>query len=232
VRSALLFVLLTAFHALPVSGQSLAPLPASAVAPRDNYLLGLTREWAAGSELGDLATREMGPGDVELRYWGGYGLTGTAGVVLRREGGVWKGWSVGVSSCLTTVPFAVGDTMTAATVESYRREARRKCPSSSPGPGTVIQTHVLRLLPLKSRNIEQAWEAAMEAGAPILSPAIGERALLDGYTHVVELRIGKNYRASVIPCFDRPTRPDDFRVRSVAGAIARALPGLRIACIR
>jgi hypothetical protein len=117
-------------------------------------------------------------------------------------------------------------------VESYRREARRKCPRDSAGPGTVIQTHVLRLLPLKARNLEQAWEAALEAGAPILSPTIDERVVSDGYTHVVELRVGKNYRASVIPCFARPRRPDDFRVRSVAGAIARALPGLRIDCTR
>ena len=231
VRPSILILLLCV--AAAASAQTLQPLPASVSAPHGDVLLRLTREWAAASPLGDLASRETGPGDVELRYWGGFGLSGTAGVVLRRENGTWKGWTASVVTCFARVPFAVADTMTDATIGRYATDARRKCQPAASGPGRVIQADRLELAPIEPERVPAAWRAAMEAGAPILPRAI-ERAWSDdaGYTHVVELRIGKTYRASVIACADPPEKPDDYRVQQVAGALARAIPDSRIDCTR
>ena len=65
-------------------------------APERNYLLEVTQLWGADSFLGSLIERSMAGGDTELRVWGGYGLTGTTGVVMRRSGGRWQAWRVEV----------------------------------------------------------------------------------------------------------------------------------------
>ena len=87
--------------------------------------------------------------------------------------------------------------------------------------------------PLKPRLIPLAWAAIVDAGAPILPPGIARRWTVDeGYRHVVELRIGKSYRVSVIECAARPETPDDFRVQKVAGILARIFPEAQIGCTR
>ena len=226
----LLLVLLLPCRA---SGQTVQPVPSSASAPRGQYLYELTRAWAEASALGDLATRDFAPGDLELRYWGGYGVTGTRGVVIRREGGRWKGWRLRIVTCRVTVPYAVADTISGPTVQRYAADARRKCTDDAPAAGRAIEAELVELVPLKSRLLAAAWQAAMEAGAPVLPPSIErDRAVLDGYTHVLELRIGKSYRASLIDCALPPERPDDYRVQEVAGALARVAPEAGIGCAR
>ena len=59
--------------------------------PPEPSLLNITRQWSRASTLGDLRELRTSAGDLELRVWGGYGLTtGTQAVVLRRTGGQWS----------------------------------------------------------------------------------------------------------------------------------------------
>ena len=58
-------------------------------APKEPSLLTVTREWSRASTLGDLREIHLDSSDIEVRAWGGYGLTSTQAMVLRRESGRW-----------------------------------------------------------------------------------------------------------------------------------------------
>jgi hypothetical protein len=49
-------------------------------APVDDYVLRITQMWGRESALGDARALTLAPDDVELRVWGGYGLTGAPAV--------------------------------------------------------------------------------------------------------------------------------------------------------
>ena len=222
MRLVSLLLLLAAARASAQTPVEAPPAPRTP-APASRPLADDLRAWGAYSRLGELAATDIGTGDIEFRYWG-VGVTGTTGLVLRRTGEVWSGWRVEVQPCELDVAPGVMDTLSAKTLEAYRQEARRTCPPAD-GIGSFIEADTLVLHPLKPRLIPLAWAAIVDAGAPILPPGIARRWTVDeGYRHVVELRIGKSYRVSVIECAARPETPDDFRVQKVAGILARIFP--------
>src|SRR5436305_14369989 len=69
-------------------------------APPDPSLLFLTSGWARASILGDLREMRTGRDYLELRVWGGFGLTtNTQGIVLRRNEGRWSAFLARVLRC-------------------------------------------------------------------------------------------------------------------------------------
>src|SRR5262245_40580340 len=199
-------------------------------APPEPSLLNITRQWSRASALGDLRELRTGSGDVELRVWGGYGLTtATQAVVLRRAAGQWSASLARVMRCEIQIPRSVGDTASRATMQRYVAEARRQCGTTIKDLGAGAQvittdTVVVQRLSVPDSLIENAWSAAVRAGVFKLPGRIERSHLLDDvFTYVVELRNGADYRASVIEHLERGETEADQQVKDVYAAVSRLL---------
>jgi len=198
------------------------PLHAQArrvVEPGDNYLLRVTREWGRSSALGDLKAAPLAPGAIEVRFWGGYGLGGTQGVILRRDGRRWTAHRAIVASCSLVVPFEV--VLDSASLPRYRAEARRNCGVPTAKTGHVVRVDTVAVVPVDApthAELDRLWRDAVALGLLDLPPEVdrGNRISLDGHTYVVEVRRGAEYRASVIRHVRVPEVPADTRVQALS----------------
>lgn len=206
----------------------LAPSPGPAQArrvtePAGNYLLDITRGWARASPLGDLQRARMGSGDVELRFWSGYGSAGTRALVLRRTFAGWAAWRAVVHYCDLVLPRAVGDTLTRASVQRYQAEARRRCDEPrDESSGVVITADTLEVVPLDAAvDLAGLWDELGSAGLLRLPPQVPRtRDGGEDHTYVVEVRRGDEYRASVIGRVTPPETDADRRVQRIDALLA------------
>ena len=205
-------------------------------APPEPSLLNLTRQWSRASILGDLRELKTGSDYLELRVWGGYSLMMTTqAVVARREAGHWSAFLARVLRCEMKIPRSVGDTASHATMQRLVAETRRRCGVSvtDVGAGAQLLTTdslVVDRLDVPDSLIADAWKAAERAGVTEL-PARVERNFTadDGFTYVVELRRGNDYRASAIEHVARPESDADRTVQAVFAALNQLLsPELRL----
>lgn len=197
-------------------------------APDNDYLLEITQRWGAESRLGDLRHRPMGAGDVELRLWGGYGLTGTSGLVLRRTDGRWAGWWVKIHQCVLSLPVSVGDTLSDESTRRYQSLARRNCEAGQPdtlSASVEIRADSAELIPIpSSARPQSAWDAAVGAGVFTLPPEVPRTwMMLDGFTYVMEVRRGDEYRASVIEHTHPPETEADRQVQHLYEVVGTRL---------
>jgi hypothetical protein len=202
-------------------------------APGREYLLAITRVGSRASPLGDLRERAAGPNDVEVRAWGGYGMTGTGGVVLRREAGAWQAWLVKLEDCSLHVPTAEADTASAATLDAYDVLARERCDrpiADAAEYGRVFRAHRVEMSAVRAGadTMQRAWDAAVRAGLLTLPPDVKRTwEMRDGFTYVIEVRRGAEYRASVIEHVGTPEVPADAEVKRVFDAVTSVVPGAR-----
>ena len=194
-----------------------------------SFLVDIMRQRASESPLGDLRRRATAPDDVEVRAWGGFGLVGTTGVVLRRNRGAWRAWRADVVPCRADVAIPIGDTASATTVARFIALARDKCDASigdvSRG-ASVYNADTLAITELKveSGAIERAWDAAVHEGLLTLPAEVPRKWLmLDGFSYVIEVRRGAEYRASSIEQVDKPEVPADAQVKRVYDALTRLI---------
>jgi hypothetical protein len=199
-------------------------------APPEPSLLNITRQWSRASPLGDLRELRTGGGDLELRVWGGYGLTtGTQAVVLRRAGGQWSAFLARVVRCEIQIPRSVGDTASRATMQRYVAEARQHCGTTITDLGAGAQvittdTVVAQRLSVPDSLIENAWSAAVRAGVFKLPGRVERSPMTDDvFMYVVEVRNGADYRASVIEHLERGETEADQQVKAVYAAVSRLL---------
>lgn len=206
-------------------------------APPEPSLLVLTGAWARGSELGDLRELKTNRDYLELRVWGGFGLTtSTQGVVLRKNDGHWSAFLARVLRCEIQITKSIADTASRATTQAYLAEARRTCgtPLNDVGPGARIlttDTLLVDRLDLADSTIQSAWTAAERAGVFDLPGRVERtRTIDDAFMYVVELRRGSDYRASIIEHLETPETKADRQVEEVYAAVNRILsPQLRLA---
>ncbi|MBY0492012.1 MAG: hypothetical protein K2R93_19375 [Gemmatimonadaceae bacterium] len=202
------------------------------VADTGNYLLQITQGWGRESPLGELVVRAMGREDIEMRLWEGYGLGGVWGLVVRREKGRWRAWHTRIVKCSYSLPIPVGDTLSAPSEIGYRRLARARCAEQNAGeaeapPGTygwrVISDDTVSLVSIRARlPLESLWRDALRAGVDRLPTSVPSHLLsTDGYTYVIELRRGPEYRASVIRRTTPPATAADTAVQAVAAVFRR-----------
>jgi hypothetical protein len=223
IRYALLLSLL-------IGAESAAAQVVVASEPKEPSLLSLARSWSRESALGDLRELDLGHQDIEVRAWGGFGLTSTRAIVLRRVDGQWSARRAQLVDCTLRVPIPVGDTASETTLRAFASEARRKCGASrgdvSRG-AMIISADTLRVesRAASSAAIDTAWKNAVAAGLLTL-PARMERNwhMLDGFTYVLEIRQGNIYRAVEIEHLDRPEAPADSVVKKAYAALTR-IPG-------
>jgi hypothetical protein len=193
---------------------SLAGQASRVVEPANGFLLGLTQEWGRSSALGDLKAAALGPAAIELRFWGGYGLAGTRGVVLRSDGRTWSAHRTIVHRCYVGVPSAALDS---ASLLRYQAEAKRSCGPPTTGGGYVVKADSVEVVPVGAQaDLGQVWRDAVALGLLDLPPEPGERRFgFDGLTYVVELRQGPEYRASVIRHVRPPRTEADAQVQAI-----------------
>lgn len=213
-----------------VGSQSMLAQARIVSAPPEPSLLNLVGQWSRASSLGDLRELRTEPDRLELRVWGGFGLTtGTQAVVLRRANGRWSAFLARVMRCEVQIPNAVGDTASRATMRNYETEARRRCgiPLQDVSPGSRIITTdslVVDSLSVAHSSIEEAWNAAVRSGVFQLPPRVErDRPMDDAFMYVVELRRGIDYRASVIEHVAPPETQPDRQVQDVYAAANRVL---------
>jgi hypothetical protein len=96
-------------------------------APLNDYLLHVSQEWGRTSALGDLVAASFGPDDLELRFWSGYGVVGTRGLIPRRKNNQWAAWRAVIVPCLLYLPMSIADTLSAAATRIYQDRARANC---------------------------------------------------------------------------------------------------------
>jgi hypothetical protein len=173
----------------------------------------------------------MATGDIELRVWGGYGLGGTRGVVVRQTAGKWQAWRVHVVDCKISVAIPVSDTASAATKSLFFARARKRCGTSIGDTRTgaaMYDADTLAVEALPATALAAVWANAVAAGARRLPPRVPRRwAMLDGFTYVVELREGDSYRASVIEDVSPPEVDADRQAKAVYAAVVDALAPAR-----
>ena len=196
--------------------------------PAEPSLLPLTRGWSRASSLGDLREAKTGLDHLELRVWAGYDTSTTQAIVVRRAGGRWSAFVARVLRCELQIPLAVGDTASPRTMQSFVAEARRHCgvPVTNAGAGVRIitaDTVVVAQLALPDSSIEQAWTAAVQAGALEMHGRVRHASPGDGLTYVVEVRRGSEYRASEIERTDPPETEADRQLQRVYAALTTLL---------
>lgn len=224
IRSPVVAALITSL----IPAVSTAQIPA-AQRSAEPYLVNLVQEWGRESRLGDLATARFDTGDVELRFWGGFGMGATRGIVLRRFRGEWSATLATEARCFANVPLPAGDTLSDASIRRYKAEAIAHCGANDTATTSgsilrVIEADTLALEPVPVPHGSTTWDAlvkagllALPAGAPLGSVAI------DGHAYVVELRRGRAYRGSELECNASPSDADRH-ARAVERVLMASLP--------
>ena len=194
--------------------------------PAPNYLLAITQRWGSTSALGDMVHEKRDSTDVEVRLWGGYGLTGTAGVILRRRHGRWSTQLADVQQC--DMPISADDSITDAGRSRLEQQARRHCPTDV-AEGTFTSVYWLRLhhVSLASKPSD-TWSQLLQAGVLTVPPEPHAKwIMLDGFTYVLEVRVGDTYRASVLPQLESSVTEPDSIVQQIARILGFGRSGLR-----
>jgi hypothetical protein len=186
-----------------------------------DYLAFITERWGlVDRRLGLLRWKDIRPGDIELRFWAGYGLVGTGAILLNRTGGQWTARRVRVRGCWLALPPSVADTMSLATRERYEAEARRRC--DEPRIDTLSVASVLTSDTLvietvaTAADLARVWEDIVAAGLLRLPTSVHRSAMMfDGHSWVVEVRLGQEYRLSSITSWSREEVPADKAIKVI-----------------
>jgi hypothetical protein len=160
--------------------------------------------------------------------WAGYDTSTTQAIVVRRAGGRWSAFVARVLRCELQIPLAVGDTASPRTMQRFVAEARQHCGVPVPNAGAGVRiitadTVVVAQLALPDSSIEQAWTAAVHAGALEMPARVRHASPGDGLTYVVEARRGSEYRASEIERTDPPETEADRQLQRVYAALTTLL---------
>jgi hypothetical protein len=188
---------------------------------RLDYLVWITERWGMSDRrLGPLRIKDIPPGDIELRFWGGYGLGGTRGIVLNRTGGQWSARHVTVRRCGLALPLSVADSLSPDSQERYEGEARRRCNergTDTLSVAAVIFSDTLAIDTIATTaDLERTWSDLVAAGVLALPTSVHRSAvMLDGLSYVVEVRVGQEYRVSQIQDWSRDEVPADGAIKII-----------------
>jgi len=198
--------------------------------PEGDYLLEVTREWSTLAGIGDLRNKPLGAEDIELRVWGGYGLSRTRAAILRRIDGAWEGLSLYVEEYTAAATDSLADAegvlppcVVGALAHRCEVDESRMM-GSGPTAGEVVGVLYRLRCPHAQRVPEdyrqeayaRLWEDVVGAGVLTLPPKVErEWVMNDGHSYVVEVREGSTYRASSIE-HTVPEGEADRQVQAVA----------------
>ena len=188
-------------------------------APPEDDLHIWPHSWGAESSLGDLRVEQFDSSDLELRFWGGFGIVGTFGLIVRRKDSVWSASFIEIRSCGISIPLPIADTLSSEGWAYYREQARNHCGDTEPSqmPSRVAYVEVVVMSPLNiDGTLPQLWQDIVTSGLLTLPPKVErDRIMLDGHTVVVEVRTGDEYRVSVIECVGQSEVLADRQIRRI-----------------
>ena len=216
---------LTLLRALAISaslGIGLSSARAQGATPdtATDYLVRITQRWGASAPIGALPDRSMSANDVELRVWGGYGLGGTRGVILRRTGDRWQAWRARVVRCVIDASTVRLDEASPGREAVLLAEARRHCPRTAHNYGSFYSVDTLALENVDARKAAPTWDRVLRAGVLELPPELpNRRIMIDVFGIVIEVRRGDVYRASHF----HAVRPPEMAADSAARFIYRTV---------
>ena len=205
-------------------------------APNGDYLYEQTVQWESRrSVLGKLAELPLGKEDVVLRFWGGYGLDGTRGIIMQRIAGIWSARVMQVQTCSVKQPQRIADAGREARIEFLASLTMEDCRRDElPGPGSYVNVDTVIAGPSRTLipdlntdeplDMASLWESLVDEGITRL-PKTVERAefSVSSHAYVIELRTGTRLRATSIEHLSSGnlTRADK-RVQQVAHLLQEA----------
>ncbi len=189
--------------------------------PEGDYLLEVTREWSGRSPLGDLRKSEFSAQDIELRLWGGYGIGGTRGIILRRSADLWSAFAAEVEGCYVTIPDSLQNDQ--STWDAFQEQSSfADCPGEFVAPAVPVDTVIVVPLALEA-TAPSLWSDLVAAGVLSLPPQVDrDYLMIDGHTYVLEVRVGDTYRASSIEAVE-PEVEADRQIQHVARLLRERL---------
>ncbi|XWN38414.1 MAG: hypothetical protein ROO71_05615 [Balneola sp.] len=191
--------------------------------PENNYLLEESQKWGEHSEFGSLPEKEIGEGNLELRYWSGFGLLGNRGVIINRSYDKWNAYSIDVRMCeVLSLKTGVHDSLkTFLTIDlKYTDQINCNIESDQEIENEMAQfTDSVFVSELQNDyNFDKLWNKLKRKGILNLPIEINRSyGMTDGHSYVIEIKIGDDYRAFVSANFDE--YEVDVRAREMAGII-------------
>ncbi|MEO1118220.1 MAG: hypothetical protein AAFX75_10130 [Pseudomonadota bacterium] len=176
--------------------------------PADNYLHEVVQEWSEKSKIGSLRDAEFSEDEKEVRFWSGFGLTGTVADTLSWRGGKWmvsggfiKRYRVGASNEIA----AEEDMLPPCVLEEMSRRCVVKEAIGMDGKPRYysLGCAIMDLgRPEKNQKpLAALWDEMTAFGLLTLPPSVDRDTnlvVLDGLSYVIEVRVGDTYRATVI----------------------------------
>ena len=191
--------------------------------PENNYLLEESQKWGEHSEFGSLPEKKIGEGNLELRYWSGFGLLGNKGVIINRIDNEWNAYSIDVRMCeVLRLKAGVSDSLKSLITIDLKYADQINCDIETDEDvvNELAQfTDSVFVSKLNDDyNFDKLWKKLKREGILNLPIEI-ERSygMTDGHSYVIEMKIGEDYRAFVSANFDE--FEVDIRAREMAGII-------------
>jgi hypothetical protein len=198
--------LLLLFGALCVGTQARAQARA---APSSDLPLSPLETLVRESELGDIRERPMKGDDVELRVWrsGGFAGMGENGVIIRRKNGRWYGWRARAEPC----------TKEMANTDPPPRHCSTAEPPTAPAFGAgVLVTEEIQ----PPSAIRDAWAVAVRHHVHTLPRTVqGQYLRKDGFSSLIQLRRGSEYRYTWTDDLDSPRTSEERRASAIVTAL-------------
>ena len=155
-------------------------------------LVDVTRNWGKQSGLNDLRESLIPNEDLELRFWAGFGLEGTRGIILRRSNNIWQAISLNVETFEHLMTKRESDSLALIN----RHFAALVAANKQQGFDSIyISLDSLRFSePTCIPNYATLWDSLLTVGILTLPNRSFPSSSTDGHTYVLELRTGSNYR--------------------------------------
>jgi len=192
------------------------------VEPEDDLLLEFTQEWGSErSTLGNLKKKKIGNNDLELRFWAGYGLFGTRGLILEKEDDIWTANKANVENCFVYYPDSLKNTISKENF--FSNISTTDCNEDQHEFGSVREVDTVLVSPIKIKNTEldKLWNSMVKIGLSDLPTHVDRDWIMtDGHTYVVELRKKNLYKASVIEHLEEPEVKADQQIKNLAKLVS------------
>jgi hypothetical protein len=192
--------------------------------PSRSFLHQIVQEWTEKSAVGNLRTATFSDDEIELRIWAGFGLRGSYGGILHRQGGTWTASHLELNryTAGATNEIAVRDGLLPPTIVE-EMESRCVIETLQDSDGSPLEyslscAHARPSSISTSQQLAELWEMLVGLGILTLPPTI-ERdwIMMDGHSYVIEVRVGSQYRATVTEHADET--PVDEQIHQIVMAV-------------
>lgn len=223
------YALIAACAAWLVSPDEVAAQPRRRITDLPPDPIVAATEWwgATDRRFEHMRYKELGPDDIELRFWAGYGLVGTRGIFMLRKDREWRAWRVDVKRCAVSLPPSVADTLSETSENRYLQQARRDCDArkrDTLSVASVLSSDTLDAIPVSDSGLADVWTQLVTVGIATLPTSVHRSQMMtDGHTYVVQLRMGQEYRVSRIEQWHVVETPADKAIQRINAILTQRI---------